>query len=321
MWKRCTLVMIAGLGLVLGCGGGPKRLYYEATRIQHTSLDQVPRQNLERSVRAIVSKRSVRVRYGKTTYRLLKLNRVARLKSTTLWAIHTIAKPRFLGAEVDLIVWMKARKRQLISVKVALDGAMKVDVGTMRYVQSKALGPKLKFVNVDRRWSDREKRSVTEAFSLLSPTEKAFIKTLSFERHSRSQDRAKSALYVQKNCSAHIRVFDSAFEADRWQFVGSAQQPRKASVRIVLHEIGHAIEKHDSLQAYCRYQRAYTALNARIARFNRAQKKSSQSAEARTTQAMEYRAIDTEKKRMEKDVARIEKYSERGPVLDQYLAV
>ncbi|MEE2789094.1 MAG: hypothetical protein VX589_17295 [Myxococcota bacterium] len=321
MIRLIRLRSVLWFGLVAGCGSAPKRLYYESTRIQHRAIEGVPRLGLEGAVRGFVAEKSVRVRQGRGTYRRIKPTSVKRLKTATLWAIHTMAQQRFLGAEVDLVVWLNAQKRELVSVKVALDGSMKVDVGTGPYARQAPPEPSLQFEDGQRSWTVQEKRSVNDAFSLLSPAEQRLVHTLPFRRMNRAEDPSKSALYVQKNCSAHIEVFDSAFQADRWQFVGSAQAPRRASIRIVLHEIGHAIEKHDSVRAYCRYERAYKALNKRIKAFNTSQKRAGRSEQKKRRSAQEYRAIEVEKERLERQVEDIEAVNERGPMLAQYLSI
>jgi hypothetical protein len=158
---------------------------------------------------------------------------------------------------------------------------------------------------------------------LVSKAEAKVLKGISLIRYRRAKDGNKGALYWQRNCKAEIRVYNRAFESDRWQFVGSPYQPYPSSTRTVLHEVGHAIHNRPSREAFCKYERQSNELKARIATYNAATRKANRTRNRKAIQrlSMEAKRIQKTKRDVTALGHRAVRLAERGPVIAAYAKV
>jgi hypothetical protein len=110
-------------------------------------------------------------------------------------------------------------------------------------------------------WDGDELDSLARALALLSPPERAAIAGLPFRRLSKptgefklptpppgtlSGEGTHCGLFVWKDANRRwIEIYDCAFTLDALAFVGNPDRPLHPSVRVILHEIGHAIGKRE----------------------------------------------------------------------------
>ena len=116
------------------------------------------------------------------------------------------------------------------------------------------------------RWSPAYLEVLDRALSLLGAEEKAFVSRILFVREHRSRDpenqgneRAR-AVHARRR-AARIELYDNLTTTDRYMFIGQPHAPQPASVRAILHEIGHALAdasytaaQRDLLTAVTAYQ-------------------------------------------------------------------
>lgn len=96
------------------------------------------------------------------------------------------------------------------------------------------------------RWTAPYLEVFDRALALLGNEEKAFVSRILFVREHRSREPANQgvnvvALYTSGAGAARIELYDNLIAADRYMFIGQPHAPQPASVRAILHQIGHAL--------------------------------------------------------------------------------
>jgi hypothetical protein len=151
--------------------------------------------------------------------------------------------------------------------------------------------------------------------SLLPKTEASLLEEIPLTRYQSARDKRKGAVYLQKGCKAEIRVYNRAFEMDGLQFVGPPNRPYPASVRTVLHEVGHAIHSRPSRMAACQLHAQQQRLRTRIKTYNRrlaiARKRNDRQLAKRL--AGESRSIGKARQKLKRLAQAVESLVERGP--------
>ncbi len=308
--------------LATGCGGGRSaHPFYETTTYRHEAVSRDYRATLVTHAAKLARAGKLRRRDGKGKVRRIKPGQVKTLSLATLRAIHMASDDKFFGAEVDLLVAVKGKGRVPVSVIVDMKGNVIVE-RAKRAAKIGLSGPaSFPIKKGSAKWSQKQKRNVAVGLALLSPGELETLPRIPFVRHRRNKgDATKGALYVQKNCNAEIRIYDRAYAADKWQFVGSAYRPFPSSSRTVLHEIGHAIHNRPGRLAFCKYESFGRKLQTRIERYNaglKAARKRRSPGDAKRLKA-ESEAIERDKAKLERLSNRASRLAKEGPVLASY---
>jgi len=312
----------AAVILASGCGGGRSgHPFYETTTYRHEAVSRDYRATLVAHADGLARAGKLRRRDGKGKVRRLKPGQVKTLSLATLRGIHMASDDKFFGAEVDLLVAVKGKGRVPVSVITDMQG--NVIVERAKRVTKVGLSGPASFPTKkgSAKWSKTQKRNVALGLALLSPGELETLPRIPFVRHRRNKgDATKGALYVQKNCKAEIRIYDRAYKADKWQFVGSAYRPIPSSTRTVLHEIGHAIHNRPGRLAFCKYESFGRKVQARIERYNanlKAARKRRSPGDAKRLKA-ESEAIERDKAKLARLSNRALRLSKEGPVLAGY---
>lgn len=166
------------------------------------------------------------------------------------------------------------------------------------------------------RWTPAYLAVLDRALSLLSSEEKAFVSRILFVREHRSREPDASqfstlAFYTRGAGAARIELYDNLIVADRYMFVGPPQSPLPASVRLVLHEIGHAL-------ADASYAAAQRDLMAAVSEYQTDENKLSKWIETREGDAPTVAEVDEfldKIHRVEVSVHRIKHVGAEGPVI------
>jgi hypothetical protein len=176
------------------------------------------------------------------------------LSLAALFASAYAAAPQYRGAEFDVRVSLSPGPDRLVTVIHGLDGQVSaVDAvapgsgGAARGPGAEELRARYGIGPVEG-WSATERAALDRALSLLHPSELAGLAGLPFRRKGSS-----SGLLFGSSSSRHcghfeleresrsIAVYDCAFDADEAGFVGSLARPLSPSVRVILHEVAHAL--------------------------------------------------------------------------------
>jgi len=163
-------------------------------------------------------------------------------------------------------------------------------------------------------WSPRAQEITDLALARLSADERRALAGVPFIRRKKDTSGhlpgGAAALYALKGCEGRVLVFDAALHADARKFAGEPEAPLQSSVQTMMHEFGHAIHQHPSRSLACDVERRGKAVNARIAAFNKKPGNKRTQAESDSIQG-EFKAV-------ERDAQRVQKWAERGPVIDGY---
>jgi hypothetical protein len=172
-----------------------------------------------------------------------------------LVAMAIAAREPFRGVELDLRIATQERGTHFVTLVHELDGPLHVtDVAAdaVRPVESPAEKEAelrdlygIGRLDADAAWSPSERQSLGRALSLLSQRELAELRGIELRR----MDRPKRVLPAKGACGLAaieraqrwIEIYDCAFRDDDIVFVGDPRAPDRASVRILLHELGHAL--------------------------------------------------------------------------------
>ena len=140
-------------------------------------------------------------------------------------------------------------------------------------------------IEEDRRWSAASMGLVAEAWSLLTPHERALLADLPLHRRSvptaeelaqvgRGPGTQLEAIYREDSEGARIVVFDEAL-TPTGLFCGDPDAPRFAGLLTVLHELAHALATVESRRERAAFealtdevQLAIAAYNADVDRYN-----------------------------------------------------
>ena len=117
-------------------------------------------------------------------------------------------------------------------------------------------------------WTDAAAAHVDRAVALLGVDERRLLSGMPFVRaHAAtggsSGGAVEGARYVQDGCSARIELFDGALAADETNFAGEPERPMPESVRMLVHEIGHAIHRAPGREALCAVEAERAVLERR----------------------------------------------------------
>jgi len=170
-----------------------------------------------------------------------------------LFAASNAAKAQYRGAEFDVRVPLEPGPDRRVTVIHGLDGAISALEAETRDPRIDPDGPdatelRTRFgVGEISGWNGPERASLARALELLRPAERAAIAGLPFARRRgkpffalRDGPRHCGHFELEQQERA-IAVYDCAFDADEHAFVGPLDRPLRPSVRIILHEIGHAL--------------------------------------------------------------------------------
>jgi hypothetical protein len=170
-----------------------------------------------------------------------------------LFAAGYAAAPQFRGAELDVRVPLEPGPDRRVTAIHELDGRVLAqealaeeppapDAPTPEALRARyGIGPV-------EGWSAVERASLDQALALLRPEERALLAGLPFLRKGRGAvlaiagARSRHCGHFELEADQRaIYVYDCAFDTDRHAFVGPLDRPLAPSVRIVLHEIAHAL--------------------------------------------------------------------------------
>lgn len=130
------------------------------------------------------------------------------------------------------------------------------------------------------------------------------------------------------NCAADIFFYDNALHADGDQSVGEPESTLPASVRTLLHEVGHALHQRPSRAALCKLDKDEAGFNARIAEYNHRadtlnREQGKMSARERQREAdwlkAETKDIAAKRKPLEVHAKEAKRLAKEGPVVESYL--
>jgi hypothetical protein len=321
---RKLSILLLGATYLYGCGGAPStQPYYETTAIHHQPVTAKHRTALVKVVRGLSRKGLLKRRDIKGQIRVVTPNQVNRLKLGVLRAIQMFSTTDRRGAEADLIIGVGQGQRTPVSVTVDMQGRITFEAAARLKPAPEGKTWIPRFKNGNAPWTKAHRRALRIAMTQLSPAEAKVLRGMAFIRYKRSKDGRKGALYLQKNCMAEIRVYNRSFQADRWQFVGSAFQPLPSSTRTVLHEVGHAIHNRPSRTAFCQYEKSLKGLQKRISDYNRAAKtaRRTKNRKLEAQLSTEVKVIERLKRRVKIQGERTAKLAKRGPVIDAYARV
>ncbi len=198
-----------------------------------------------------------------------------RLPPEAVWLTWVCSPRRMRGAELDLLVHTSGGPVPM-TVQVGVDGAVHLYRGDappepataradreawMREIARRnGLGG---VVDGARAWSRDELDALSRALGLLDPRERLLLRGLVVSRDARSPRSPRElALYDPLVEPVAIHVYDAAFEAGRFSFVGPVDAPRPAPVMTLLHEFGHVLSDAPVAAASARWAAAVEALRA-----------------------------------------------------------
>ena len=172
-----------------------------------------------------------------------------------LVAMSVAAREALRGVELDLRIATQERGTHFVTLTHELEGPLRVtDVAAeaAKPFESAAQDEAalrarygLGRLDADTPWSPSERQSLGRALSLLSEPELAQLRGIELRR----MERPKRVLPAKGACGVAalertqrwIEIYDCAFRDDDIVFTGDPRAPDRASVRILLHELGHAL--------------------------------------------------------------------------------
>jgi len=171
-----------------------------------------------------------------------------------LFAAAHAAVPQYRGAEFDVRVALDPGPPRLVTVIHEVDGSVAAIDAVAHEPEVNGAGPAADALRARHGigpvagWDARERASLDQALGLLRPAERAVLAGLPFGRKGRAallpqlSSRGRHCGHFELELEQRsIAIYDCAFEADAHAFVGSLDRPLRPSVRIILHEIGHAL--------------------------------------------------------------------------------
>jgi hypothetical protein len=198
-----------------------------------------------------------------------------------LYAAAGTATAGHRGAEWDLRLPSSAGRTYWVTVQNELDERITVAATTSPApavssapVDAPALGAR-HGVGAIERWRDAELDSLGEALALLSPAEIGVIRGVPFRRARAAPGQDATA--AERHCGRFhaeralrwIEIYDCAFENDEHSFVGTPERPLRPSVRVVLHEIGHAVSFAALTDLVARVLSGHEQVTSLVSEFNR----------------------------------------------------
>ncbi len=313
----------ASLTLILvGCGASqPEGPYYETQAFQVDPVSSKDRKKLVQAATKILKSRPLVVGLD-GRQKIIRQAHIARLPLVVLKAYVLAGKIHKPGAEIDILIPVSHGKKVPVTLITKTDGSVTILAATKTRSRARQAAYIPRFRNGDAQWSSAHRKTLRLAMSLLPKTDAAFLSDIPLSRYKTARDKRKGAVYLQKGCTAEIRVYNRAFDMDKLQFVGAPNRPYPASMRTVLHEVGHAIHSQPSRMAACQLQTQEQKLNTRIKRYNRRLAVARQRNDRRLAEQLETesRAIGRARKKLKSLAKAVESLMDRGPVLKAYQA-
>jgi len=206
------------------------------------------------------------------------------------------ALARFRGAEWKSVVADDHRRHYAVAARHELDGALEIrwapwhPVTPDRGPAGAALGARYGVGPLEdgtARWTPVQRGLVALALARLAPAELRAIRGLPLRReHVSSLDlEDKAGLYRVEDGRRWVELYDRAFEEEGVAFAGRPEAPVPYAVRVILHEIGHAIAMVSGVEDVAAFREAAAGLNALTQRYNALGKRVS------PTQARELRSV------------------------------
>jgi hypothetical protein len=174
-----------------------------------------------------------------------------------LFGIRMAAMTEMRGVELDLRVTSEARGVHFVTLVHELDGPLRVTDIAATTLSAEAPRAAPSDAELRRRfgigrldggaegWSAAERQSLERALGILSDRELAQIRDVELRRESAPRRvlpiKGACGLTTLERGELRIEMYDRAFHGDDILFVGSPRAPERESVRLILHEIGHAI--------------------------------------------------------------------------------
>lgn len=268
------LVSVAGL---TGCGRA--HLFYDTRELRHAPLQKDQVAAVDQFVVGKLGGRAVKWTDGGGKTRVVAAadvpGKLGVAERAALWLTLSTGD---VGGESDVRVRV-GRSSSPVTVYIALDGDIHVVTGAKERDDEPA--PSEKEIRerfrldgeLPGKWAEGERRALADSLASLAPEELEAVRDIDFDRESapKDQDAARAALYAMRGCTAKIYVYSSSVRADRFRFVGDAENPRSAVLHSIVHEIGHAFEQSMARKQYCRALKTkdVNKANELIARGNR----------------------------------------------------
>lgn len=176
------------------------------------------------------------------------------LPAEATWAAWVCSPRRMWGSELDVLLTLDDTPTPM-TVTIDLDGGVHLTRGSalpatlatrsdreawmVEIATRHGLGG---VVDGDNAWTAEELDIVSVALDLLDPRERALLGGLVLSRdHVSPRSPRELALYDPLGDAVLIHVYDGAFEANGWSFVGDLDAPVHAAVMTLVHEFGHVI--------------------------------------------------------------------------------
>lgn len=180
---------------------------------------------------------------------------LAGVPTASLAALKAALSEEARGAEIDLLLPGEHGERLAVSAHYEPSGTIVITQGPP-IVAPTATPPTADEVRArhginpsdlgEVRWTAPYLDVLDRALALLGNEEKAFVSRILFVREHKSREPDNQgvnvvALYTSGAGSGRIELYDNLLAADRYMFIGQPHAPQPASVRAILHQIGHAL--------------------------------------------------------------------------------
>jgi|GEM_PF-1084519 len=317
-------LLLCALGsALLACSSAPKRMsgaYYETTLIKTPKTNSSEYKKLKQTVPSLYKGRSVTVVKGRSKKRY-SASRLPKLSHPILRALWIASGEGYYGAEFDLKV-RTPNARTPVSIYISKKGDARVMTGQFK----KRAAPSVEELerrwglrgverSQGRGWSERARRALNLALSLLTPEELKVVQKLPIKRVKKASQANRGAVYVQaSDCSASITLYDAAVTNQSDQFIGDVRSPNTIypiTTMVLLHEIGHAVHSHPARRRHCAYLRSVKERNALARKGN---------ASSGAKRASLHKQVETLDKKIAKLERGLDSLLKRGPVLKAYQA-
>ncbi len=274
-----TLALGLAAALLVACGGGPPRNYYDTTSFEHEALTPGKKDAYAKEVRSRFKGRKVQVGAKQLSGKDFAAQRLA-----VLYALFAVSGEDRYGAEADLLVREKGKRPTPVTVFVDKKGSVRVLTG-------KRLGPPGKAPTADElrarygtgpftekgaKWNGRGLRAVEAALAKLPARERELLLKQPFERTPGRDRGDRGAEHHVENCRERISVYDRAVTRTTVSFAGDPDSPLPGESLTILHELGHALHTRPGRLGVCRAQKLHKeikkrsdAFNKQVSRFNK----------------------------------------------------
>jgi hypothetical protein len=174
-----------------------------------------------------------------------------------LVAIRSAAMPALRGVELDLRVATATRGVHFVTLVHELDGPLRVTDIAAASLSAEPPQPALSEAELRKRfaigsldggagrWSADELQSLERALALLSESERMRIRGVELRRESRPRRplpfKGACGITHVERIERWVEIYDCAFREDDIVFAGNPTAPERASVRLILHELGHVL--------------------------------------------------------------------------------